>query len=44
MLSIAIAYKDAFSRLKQREKLYTIVSSKEDWNLAKEICGRLKLF
>ena len=44
MLSIAIAYKDVFPRLKQREKLYTIVSSEEEWNLAKEICGRLKLF
>ena len=44
MLSIAIAYKDVFPRLKQREKLYTIVPSEEEWNLAKEICGRLKLF
>ena len=34
MLSIAIAYKDVFPRLKQREKLYTIVPSEEEWNLA----------
>ena len=38
MLSIAIVYKDVFPRLKQREKLYTIVPSEEEWNLAKEIC------
>ena len=44
MLSIVIAYKDVFPRLKQREKLYTIVPSKEEWNLAKEICDILKLF
>ena len=44
MLSIAIAYKDVFPCLKQREKLYTIVPSEEEWNLVKEICGRLKLF
>ena len=44
MLSMAIAYKDVFPRLKQHEKLYTIVSSEEEWNLAKEVCGRLKLF
>ena len=44
MLSIAIAYKDVFPRLKQHEKLYAIVPSEEEWNLAKEICGRLKLF
>ena len=30
MLSIAIAYKDVFPRLKQHEKLYTIVPSKEE--------------
>ena len=30
MLSIAIAYKDIFPRLKQHEKLYIIVSSKEE--------------
>ncbi|RVW39564.1 Zinc finger BED domain-containing protein RICESLEEPER 2 [Vitis vinifera] len=44
MLSIAITYKDVFPRLKQREKYYMVVSSEEEWNMAKEICGRLKLF
>ena len=44
MLSIAITYKDVFPRLKQHEKLYTTVPSEEEWNLAREICERLKLF
>ncbi|KAL6310724.1 hypothetical protein AAG906_000076 [Vitis piasezkii] len=44
MLSIAITYKDVFPCLKQREKYYMVVPSKEEWNMAKEICGRLKLF
>ena len=44
MLSIAITYKDVFLRLKQREKLYTIVSLEEEWNLAREICEMLELF
>ncbi|KAL6315305.1 hypothetical protein AAG906_000397 [Vitis piasezkii] len=33
-----------FPRLKQREKYYMVVPSEEEWNMAKEICGRLKLF
>ena len=44
MLSIAITYKDVFPRLKQREKYYMVVSSKEEWNMENEICRRLKLF
>ena len=44
MLSTIITYKDVFSCLKQREKLYTAMPSKEEWNLAREICERLKLF
>ena len=44
MLSIAITYKDAFPRLKQREICYMVVPSKEKWNTTKEICGSLKLF
>ncbi|RVX04747.1 putative AC transposase [Vitis vinifera] len=44
MLSIAITYKDVFPRLKQREKYYMVVPTEEEWNMAKEICGRLKLF
>ncbi|RVW53433.1 putative AC transposase [Vitis vinifera] len=44
MLSIAITYKDVFPHLKQREKYYMVVPSEEEWNMAKEICGRLKFF
>ncbi|WJZ82843.1 hypothetical protein VitviT2T_002568 [Vitis vinifera] len=44
MLSIAITYKDVFPRLKQREKYYMVMPSEEEWNMEKEICGRLKLF
>ena len=44
MLRTSITYKDVFPCLKQREKLYTSMSSKEEWNTAKEIHGRLKLF
>ncbi|KAL6325029.1 hypothetical protein AAG906_022119 [Vitis piasezkii] len=35
---------NVFPRLKQREKYYMVVPSEEEWNMAKEICGRLKLF
>lgn len=44
MLSVAIAYKDVFARLKQREKLYIGAPPEEEWDLAKEICGKLKMF
>ena len=44
MLSIAITYKDVFPCLKQHEKHYMFVPLEEEWNMAKEICGRLKLF
>ena len=44
MLSIAITYKDVFPHLKQCKKLYTTVPSEKEWNLAREICERLKLF
>ena len=44
MLSTAIVYKDVFLLLKQREKLDMKVPSEEEWNIAKEICERLKLF
>ncbi|KAF7832271.1 zinc finger BED domain-containing protein RICESLEEPER 2-like [Senna tora] len=32
---------DAFNRLKARESLYTFARTENDWELAKEICGRL---
>ena len=44
MLSTAIVYKDVFLRLKHCEKLDMEVPSKDEWNMVKEICERLKLF
>ncbi|KAL5562183.1 hypothetical protein UlMin_031930 [Ulmus minor] len=48
MLSTALIYKDVFSRLRQREpqyrKLGPKLPSEEDWELAKEMCERLKPF
>ena len=44
MLSTVVAYKDVFFRLKQREKLDMEVPLEEEWNMAKEIYERLKLF
>ena len=44
MISTVVAYKDVFLRLKQREKLDMEVPLEEEWNMAKEICERLKLF
>uniref|UniRef100_A0A5B6YZU5 BED-type domain-containing protein n=2 Tax=Davidia involucrata TaxID=16924 RepID=A0A5B6YZU5_DAVIN len=44
MLQTAIMYKDVFLQLKQHERLYTRLPTEKDWDLATEICGRLKLF
>ncbi|KAL5573273.1 hypothetical protein UlMin_022870 [Ulmus minor] len=48
MLSIALIYKDVFSRLRQREpqyrKLGPKLPSEEDWVLTREMCERLKPF
>ncbi|KAF7137601.1 hypothetical protein RHSIM_Rhsim07G0157200 [Rhododendron simsii] len=44
MLQTAIEYKDAFSRLKHCDTQYKTVPTENDWKLAVEICGRLKVF
>ncbi|KAL5193473.1 Zinc finger BED domain-containing protein RICESLEEPER 2 [Glycine soja] len=44
MLEIAIGYEDVLCRLKQRESQYTCLPSTLQWQFAKDICGRLKLF
>uniref|UniRef100_A0A8I6XFG0 Zinc finger BED domain-containing protein RICESLEEPER 2-like n=1 Tax=Hordeum vulgare subsp. vulgare TaxID=112509 RepID=A0A8I6XFG0_HORVV len=44
MLSIALEYVDIFEKLNGREKLYSCCPTKEDWNIAKELCCRLKVF
>uniref|UniRef100_A0ACD5Y5K0 Uncharacterized protein n=2 Tax=Avena sativa TaxID=4498 RepID=A0ACD5Y5K0_AVESA len=43
MLSGALQYKDVFARLSIREKKFTCPTS-EDWEFAKEVCERLKVF
>ena len=44
MLSTTLIYKDVFPRLVKRETSYTCLPHDYDWELAKDICGRLKLF
>ncbi|XP_072058014.1 zinc finger BED domain-containing protein RICESLEEPER 3-like [Arachis hypogaea] len=44
MLETAWLYRDVFARLKQKDSNYKSVPSNEEWELAKEICGKLKLF
>ncbi|XP_020964317.1 zinc finger BED domain-containing protein RICESLEEPER 1-like [Arachis ipaensis] len=44
MLETALLYKAVFPRLRQKEPQYKTVPSNEEWELAKEICDRLKLF
>ncbi|XP_038704690.1 zinc finger BED domain-containing protein RICESLEEPER 2-like [Tripterygium wilfordii] len=44
MLTVAIGYKDVFTRLKKKESLYKCLPSESDWDLAKIICEKLKIF
>lgn len=44
MLETAIAYKDVFPRLRQREPHYKCLPNDDDWKIGKEICGKLKVF
>ena len=44
MLSTTLIYKDVFPRLTKREISYTCLPHDYDWELAKDICGRLELF
>ena len=44
MLSTALIYKDVFSRLAKSETSYTCLPYDHDWEVAKDICGRLELF
>ncbi|KAJ0564427.1 putative HAT dimerization domain, ribonuclease H-like superfamily, hAT-like transposase, RNase-H [Helianthus annuus] len=44
MLNIAIIYKDVFKRLKQRDTQYNSLPSERDWELASNICQKLKVF
>ena len=44
MFSTALIYKDVFSRLAKCETSYTYLLYDHDWEVAKDICGRLELF
>ncbi|CAL5344289.1 unnamed protein product [Camellia sinensis] len=44
MLQTALLYKDVFYRLKYKETQYTTLPSEEEWEFAREICGRFKIF
>ena len=44
MLSTALIYKIIFFRLAKREASYTCLPTEYDWEVAKDICGRLELF
>ena len=44
MLSTALIYKDVFSSLAKRKASYTCLPYDYDWEIAKDICGRLELF
>ena len=44
MLSTALIYEDVFPRLAKLETFYTYLPYDYDWELAKDICGRLELF
>lgn len=44
MLQTALLYKDVFFRLKQRESQYKHCPNEEEWEFAKEVCERLKIF
>ncbi|KAF1895890.1 hypothetical protein Lal_00033953 [Lupinus albus] len=44
MLHVALIYRDVFQRLSLRENLYKTLPSEDDWEMANEICQKLKLF
>ncbi|CAI0403689.1 unnamed protein product, partial [Linum tenue] len=44
MLSVAIPYKEVFTRLKQRDAQYNFLPSNEQWQFAALVCEKLKVF
>ena len=44
MLVTNIEYKDVFPRLKFRDRHYSSLPSDQEWNMAKTICEKLKIF
>ena len=44
MLEVVIMYKDVFIRLKQRDSKYKTLPTESEWEIAREVCNRLKVF
>jgi hypothetical protein len=44
MLSLALSYKAVFDRAKRVERLFDCAPSEEEWDFAKAVVGRLKMF
>ncbi|KAK2648324.1 hypothetical protein Ddye_015813 [Dipteronia dyeriana] len=44
MLNVALTYKDVFYCFKQRDSQYRTIIKESDWDLAKEMCDKLKIF
>jgi hypothetical protein len=44
MLNVALPYEPAFNRAARVEKLFVCAPSKEEWDFAREVVGRLKMF
>ena len=44
MLTVSLAYKDVFIRLRTKDHLYTSLPTTGEWESAKEICFRLEVF
>nr|KAJ0184752.1 hypothetical protein LSAT_V11C900462970 [Lactuca sativa] len=44
MLSVALEYREVFNRLSKKEKHYVCLPSEDEWNMASEVCEKLKLF
>ena len=44
MLQTALLYKEVFPKLAKRESNYKSLPTDEEWEKAKDICGRLQIF
>nr|KAJ0202220.1 hypothetical protein LSAT_V11C600333530 [Lactuca sativa] len=44
MLSVALEYKEVFNRLSKKDKHYVCLPSEDEWNMASNVCEKLKLF
>nr|KAJ0215359.1 hypothetical protein LSAT_V11C300147760 [Lactuca sativa] len=44
MLSVALEYREVFNRLSKKDKHYVCLPSEDEWNMASNVCEKLKLF